>query len=160
MSASAAKKALEINSVRDWLSEVSPALAKLSAWMDEQEDWVSDPDDEFLNLLALLVEKVEDPAFVLALEQGLSEPVAQIFAFISSSRFFRVFEMLERRSPGLASRLVFVLARLGGESKVFSDLFCERLLVVHHNELMDAIITPRRCSSIVRALRLVQEVGS
>jgi hypothetical protein len=156
MTVSLAQVELSSEGIEDWLAAASPAMAGLARWMDSKEDWVQPIDDELLSMLAQLVERVEDQSFVIELEGELSAPLGHILAIVHSSRFFRMIEMFERRSPGLASRLVFVLARLGGGAKVFSDLACERLMVVHQNDLLTVIASPRRCNAIAKALRLVR----
>jgi len=156
MTTATAHNELSPDGIAAWLEASSPAMAKLAAWMDGQEDWATEPDDELLAMLGQLIDRVEDQAFVVELEGELSGPLGQILAFLHSSRFFKMIEQFERRSPGLASRLVFVLSRLGGNAKVFSDLACERLMIVHQNDLLTVIASPRRCNAIAKALKLVR----
>lgn len=145
------------SAVIEWWREASPAVARLAEWMDSRETWVIEPDDEFIELLAQVVEQVDQPEFLVALESELSSELAQVFGILYTSRFLRLLEMFERRSPGIASRFVFIVGRLGGEMQVYSDLFCERLLVVHKMELLSSVVSPRRCQSIVSAIRILKE---
>jgi len=149
---------LESYRIKQWLEELSPAIARLTALMDSKETWVEEPDHEFIDLLSQVAERVEQPEFVMALEGELSREVAQLFALLRSSRFLRLLEMFDRRSPGLASRLVFILGRLGGESQVYADLFCERLMVLHRFELLSSVFSVRRCQAITSAIRIIKEV--
>lgn len=143
--------------IRAWWQEASPAIARLTEWMDGREPWVVEPDDDFIDLLGQVVAQVEQPEFVAALESELAAELVQVFGFLCSSRFLRMLGMFERRSPGIACRFVFIVGRLGGEMQVFSDLFCERLLLVHRVELLGEIVSPQRCQSIVSAIRLLKE---
>lgn len=146
---------LSDSKIKAWWDSTSPALSRLTQWMDEREDWVAEPDDEFLAMLELVVDRVEDPIFVEAIEGELAAHVGQLFAILCSSRFLRLLEMFERRANGIASRLVFVLSRLGGGAEVYGDLMCERLMVVHRTELLGEVFSQRRVTAIANAVRLV-----
>jgi len=147
---------LSAERVREWWTRTSPAIARLTAWMDSREAWVSEPDDEFIALLDQIVSRIEEPEFVMAIERGLANEVAQLFAILCSSRFLRVMDMFERRVQGISSRLVYILGRLGGDAKLYSDLFCERLMLVHRLELLGEIFSPRRCETIACAVRNIK----
>ncbi|KKN58097.1 hypothetical protein LCGC14_0555680 [marine sediment metagenome] len=152
----------ELSAVRvaQWWAETSPSIAKLTSWMDSKESWVQEPDDEFIFLLGEVVDRLDHPEFVTAIEGELAADVARLFALLCSSRFLRLMDLFERRTPGIASRLVFILGRLGGESKIYSDLFCERLMVVHRFELLEIVFSARRAKAIASAMRVIGGVDS
>tara|TARA_R110002033_G_scaffold55721_1_gene104611 strand:+ start:85 stop:579 length:495 start_codon:yes stop_codon:yes gene_type:complete len=146
---------LSDSQIKAWWESTSPALSRLTKWMDEREDWVAEPDDEFLSMLEMVVDRVEEPLFVEAMEGELAGHFGQLFALLCSSRFLRLLEMFERRATGIASRLVFALSRLGGGAEVYGDLLCERLMVVHRTELLSEVFSQRRVTAILNAVRLV-----
>ena len=150
------KSALSSHEINSWWEQTSPAISRLTKWMDSKEDWVNEPDDEFISLLSQVIEQVESPEFVMAIEGDLSAEVAQLCAILSSSRFIRVLEMLDRRAPGIAARLVFVMARLGGENQIFADLYFERLKIFHRFELMSQVFSPQRCMAINSAIKIIK----
>ncbi|CAM5368913.1 hypothetical protein SSTU70S_05727 [Stutzerimonas stutzeri] len=151
---------LETSSIAARWSEVSASLARLVSWMDSRESWVVEPDEEFLDLLAQVIDRVEQPAFASELENGDNAArLAEVFAVLHSSRFLRVLEMIDRRMPGLVSRLTLALGRLGGESELFANLFYERMLVIHRFELLGQVFSVKRCQSIADSIRLIKEAN-
>ena len=155
--AGAGRHQLESSSIAERWAEVSDHLARLMAWMDGREGWVVELDAEFLDLLSVLIDRVEDPGFARALEAGdQAARIAEVFAMLCSSRFLRVLEMIDKRSPHIVSRLTLSLGRLGGESQVFASLFYERLMVIHRCELLAQVFSPKRCQSIAKSISLIK----
>lgn len=155
----ASRRLLESDNIRERWLEISSSLSRLMQLMDSRERWVMEPDEEFLDLLATMIEKTEHPSFAQALEGGENAArLAEVFAMLSSSRFLRVLEMIERRRPGLVSRLTLALGRLGGESEIFASLYYERLMVIHRYELLGQVFSLKRCQSIVESIRAVKGV--
>lgn len=146
---------LASNQVAAWWEEVSPALSRLTQWMESRESWIVEPDDEFVSLLEQLVDRVSQPEFVQALESSLAPEASELFAMLGSAQFLRLLDMIDRRVQGIVTRLVYVFGQLGGEAASFADLFFERLLVVHQCELLGQIFSPRRTESIASAVRMV-----
>lgn len=150
---------LETPTIKERWQEVSAALARLMEWMDLREPWVAEPDAEFLTLLFAVIDKAESPDFANKLEQGENTArMAEVLALMSSSRFLRVLEMLDRRNKGLLTRLTLGLGRLGGGARVFADLFYERLMLIHRAELLGQVLSPKRCQAIASSIALVQQV--
>jgi len=148
---------LESESIAERWSEVSASLSRLMNWMDSKEGWVVGVDSEFLDLLAKVIERVEDPDFASRLQNGENaSQVALIFATLHSSRFLRVLEMLDKRSPGIVSRLTLSLGRLGGESEVFAELFYERLMLIHRCELLAQVFSLKRSQAIANCIQVIK----
>lgn len=146
---------LATEQVAAWWEEISPALRRLTQWMESRETWIVEPDAEFLDLLEQLVERVNQPEFVQALESSLAPEASELFAMLGSARFLRLLDMMDRRVQGIVTRLVYVFGQLGGDATAYADLFFERLLVVHKCELLGQIFSQRRTESIASAVRMV-----
>lgn len=141
--------------------QVSGVLARLVALMNSREPWVIPPDDEFLELLDNLVERVADAEFAQTLDKGENASrVAEVFAVLSSSRFLRVAEIFERQQPGVLSRLIFSMAQLGGDAEVFVRLLHERLLTIHRTELLEQVFSAERSRRIIEDIQLIREMYS
>lgn len=141
--------------VATWWEEISPALSRLTQWMESRETWIVEPDAEFLALLEQLVERVNQPEFVQAMESSLAPEASELFAMLGSARFLRLLDMMDRRVQGIVTRLVYVFGQLGGDASAYANLFFERLLVVHRCELLGQIFSQRRTESIASAVRMV-----
>lgn len=155
--ASVNRQLLTREAIADYWADVSGTLDRLMAWMDSRESWVVEPDDEFIDLVARVIERVSDPAFAKGLDDGESTArLAEVFATLCSSRFLRVLEMFDKRSPGIVSRLTLLLGRIGGESEVFASLFYERLMVIHRCELLGQVFSPKRALGIADSIKVIR----
>jgi len=64
--------------------------------------------------------------------------------------------MLDKRSPGIVSRLTLSLGRLGGESEVFAELFYERLMLIHRCELLAQVFSLKRSQAIANCIQVIK----
>lgn len=150
---------LEAESVASFWQGVSQVLARLLNEMDRREPWVIDQDDNVLDMIASLVERLEDSAFATEATKGDGVGrLAHVLALLQSSRFMRLLEMFDKRQPGMVSRLTLTLSMLGGESEVFAQLFYERLLAIHRAELLGQVFSVERGNRIAQDIEMIREV--
>lgn len=158
---SAASAHLQEAAIAEYWANISESLKRLLDAMDAKETWAVDGDAEFVQLLAKVAELMEDESFVRLLDRGENTArMAEALALTRSSRFMRLLEMFDKRQPGVVSRLVMSMARLGGEMEVFARLFYERLLTVHRAELLGQIFSVQRSQRIANDVNLVKEIVS
>lgn len=151
-------KLLERDGLDAHWKELSATLSRLLTWMDSREGWVSEPSGEVLDLLLAVIEKTETPNFILGIERGAgAAALAEVFANLHSSRYLRVIEMMDRRVPGLASRLTLAMGRIGGIHEPYADLFFERLMAIHQSELLAQVFSVSRATKIEAAVRMIRE---
>lgn len=149
---------LSSEGIRDHWREVSETLTRLLFWMDSRETWVIEPEAEVLSLLQSVVTEVQAPGFAKEIESGEGAAgFAELLSQLCSSRFVRILEMMDRRQPGIASRLTLALGQLGGESERYVALFYERLLMIHKCELLGQILSKGRSEAIAAHILLIRE---
>jgi hypothetical protein len=147
-------------SIRAHWEGVDAGLARLFSIMDSKEDWTAG-DDEFVGLLAQLVDMCDQEGFALSLETGDSAAkLSAIFALLCTSRFARVLVMIDRKAPGLIGRLILRMNSLGGEVAVFVELFYERLLVIKGCNLMGHIFNGERAARISESIGAIAAARS
>lgn len=141
-----------------WL-ELGAALARLMTWMDSQEVWLNKQGDaELLSVLLQLISLSENPTAVREMHKPyVAGQLAQVLAWVETSRFFRLLEVMDRNSPNFVNRFVLALGRVGGEAGVYADLFFERVMVIHRSELLGRVFGGERTTSIAEAIRTIRE---
>lgn len=139
--------------------EVGASIARLMTWMDNQEAWLSqDGEAELIEMLNRLIELSEHESWVKDVHRPQNaSALAELLAWVASSRFFRVLEVMDRNSPNFVNRLVLALGRVGGDSGRFADLFYERVLVVHRGELLGLVFGNSRSNAISETIRTIRD---
>lgn len=149
---------LERDRINSHWAEISTSLSRLLTWMDSRENWVAEPEAELLELLNAVIARIDEQRFVREVEQGEgAAALSEVFATLHSSRFVRVLEMMDRRAPGIASRLTLAMGRLGGVPEAYANLFFERLMVMHKCELLGQIFSRDRSAKIAASVQMIQE---
>lgn len=135
------------------------SLARLMMWMDSQEAWLSNGGDAELNdVLNQLIELSEHESWVRDMHKPyMAAALAELLAWVASSRFFRLLEVMDRNSPNFVNRFALALGRIGGEAGRFADLFFERVMVVHRGELLGRVFGDSRTNAIAEAIRTIRE---
>lgn len=139
--------------------ELGAALSRLMAWMDSQEVWLNQKgDQELLAVLVHLIALSENESAVREMHKPyVAGQLAQVLAWVESSRFFRLLEIMDRNSPNFVNRFVLALGRVGGEAGVYADLFFERVMVIHRSELLGRVFGGDRTSAIAEAIRTIRD---
>ncbi len=139
--------------------ELSAELARLMTWMDSQENWLQQKgDNELLEILHHLIALSENDDAVREMHKPyVAGQLAQVLAWVESSRFFRLLEVMDRNSPNFVNRFVLALGRVGGEAGVYADLFFERVMVIHRSELLGRVFGGHRTNAIAEAIRTIRE---
>lgn len=146
------------NVAKRWL-EVGDALARLMSWMDSQETWLSKKGDlELLDVLNQLITLSESADAVKEMQKpAVASQLACLLAWVETSRFFRLLELMDLKSPNFVNRLVLALGRVGGEAAVYADLFFERVMLIHKGELLGRVFGEGRTHSIAETIRIIRE---
>lgn len=139
--------------------EVGASIARLMTWMDNQEVWLSQGGEaELIEMLNRLIELSEQESWVKDVHKPQNaSALAELLAWVTSSRFFRVLEVMDRNSPNFVNRLVLALGRVGGDPGRYVDLFYERVLVVHRGELLGLVFGNSRSSAITETIRTIRD---
>lgn len=139
--------------------ESGDSLARLMTWMDSQEVWLSKGGDaELSGLLNQLIELSERESWVRDMHKPyMAAALAELLAWVASSRFFRLLEVMDRNSPNFVNRFALALGRIGGDAGRFADLFFERVMVVHRGELLGRVFGDNRTNAIAEAIRTIRE---
>jgi len=139
--------------------DLGDSLARLMSWMDSQEVWLNKGGDEELDgVLNQLIELSEHESWVRDMHKPyMAAALAELLAWVASSRFFRLLEVMDRNSPNFVNRFALALGRVGGGSGRFADLFFERVMVVHRGELLGRVFGDNRTSAIAEAIRTIRE---
>lgn len=150
---------LDPSTVAERWKEVGDSLVRLMAWMDNQEAWLSqEGDSELIGMLSHLISLSEHESWVREMHKPhIASALAELLAWVASSRFFRVLEVMDRNSPNFVNRLALALGRVGGESSRFADLFFERVMVVHRGELLGQVFGSKRAAGIADTVRAIRD---
>ncbi len=160
MTEPACRAHLDTGALQEHWDGVSSTLSRLLSVMDSKDEWASDEDPEFLDLLGQLVDCCESPSFARSMQSGANAAnLASVFALLCTSRFARVLEMIERQQAGLVSQLILGMSQIGGDVRVWVDLFCERLTVIHRFDLMGQIFSASRAKRIAQDIELISGGG-
>lgn len=147
------------DSVAKRWEELGGNLVRLMRWMDSQEVWLKHGgEDELMSILNQLVELSESEVAVSAMHKPqMASVISELLAWVSSSRFFRLLEIMDRNSPNFVNRFALALGRVGGESSRFADLFFERVMVVHKGELLNKVFGENRTTAIAETIQTIRE---
>lgn len=157
--ASETSELLDSEMVASRWRDLSEELARLMSWMDSQENWLKrEGDHELLDVLHHLITLSEKDDAVREMHKPyVAGQLAQVLAWVESSRFFRLLEVMDRNSPNFVNRFVLALGRVGGEAGVYADLFFERVMVIHKSELLGRVFGGDRTSAIAEAIRTIRD---
>ncbi|MNJ38006.1 hypothetical protein D3C77_328430 [compost metagenome] len=139
--------------------EIGDSLARLMTWMDSQEVWLQEGGDEDLDtVLNQLIDLSERESWVREMHKPfMAAALAELLAWVASSRFFRLLEVMDRNSPNFVNRFALALGRVGGDAGRFADLFFERVMVVHRGELLGRVFGENRTNAIAETIRTIRE---